>query len=147
MPYLIILLMLLLSNSLFAQSQKVSTSYKTIYLIEDEGLLDKCDVEERNIITLTHSMEEWQFFFEKNKLIAFECIQKDFLFEELFEVKPNVFEDKSGLYKLYTQIKKPNEISITIESQNNLTDLHFCENNNEEATFYFKKMVVNKSKL
>ncbi|KXX72650.1 hypothetical protein AVL50_06515 [Flammeovirga sp. SJP92] len=132
-----------------AQTQQVSTSYKTIYLVEDEGLLDKVDAKERDIITLTHphSMEEWQFFFEKNKLIAFECIQKNFLFEELFEVRPNIYEDKSGLYKLYTQIKKPNEISITIESQNNLTDLCFPENNNEQATFYFKKMVVNKSKL
>ncbi|WP_169658010.1 hypothetical protein [Flammeovirga aprica] len=138
---------MLFSNNLFAQSQQVDTSYKTIYLIEDEGLLDKYDAEERNVITLTHPLEEWHFFFEKNKLIAFECIQKNFLFEEVFEVRPNIYEDKSGFYKLYTQIKKPNEISITIESKNNLTDLYFHENNNEEATFYFKKMVVNKSKL
>ena len=147
MTNIILLLLFMVSLNAFAQEQVVDTSHKTIYMIEDEGMLDKIDIEERKVITLKHLQEEWQFFFEKNKLIAFECLHKNFLFEELFEVKPNIFEDKSGQYKLYTQIKNVNEISITIESRYSSTDLRFSENNNEEATFYFKKMVVNESKL
>lgn len=127
--------------SSYVYAQEVNTSYKTIYLIEDHGLLDNTDADERTMITLSHSSEEWNFFFEKERLIAFECMQKDFPFKELTEVKNKVYKDETGNLKLYTKYKTSNVLSVTIESSHFSTNLYFSQNNNEEATLLFKKLI------
>ncbi|AZQ63335.1 hypothetical protein EI427_14120 [Flammeovirga pectinis] len=139
---LLLLLLLTMGCYTLCIGQQSNVSVYTIYKVGDDGLLDKQDIAERKIVKVSpiSSLEDWHFFFEEEKIIAYECTYLNLPYTELIGSKNNTYSDYRGRIILSTS-KREKDILLKINYNSSEKLLSFTKDENYEASSFFEKII------